>query len=63
VYQYLLHQKIKKICNEQLLDIAGVDHAFYIRFIANANTLQELYTVPFMAIKKMPFKILMHYWF
>lgn len=43
MYQYLLHQKIKKICNEQLLDIAGVDHAFYIRFIANANTLQNLY--------------------
>ena len=43
MYQYLLHQKIKKVCNEQLLDIAGVDHSFYIRFIANANTLQELY--------------------
>jgi len=43
VYQYLLHQKIKKICNEQLLDIAGVDHVFYIKFVANANTLQELY--------------------
>ena len=43
MFQYLLHQKIKKICNEQLLDIAGVDHAFYIRFIANANALQDLY--------------------
>lgn len=43
MYQYLLHQKIKKICNDQLLDIAGVDHPFYIRFIANANTLQDLY--------------------
>ena len=43
MYQYLLHQKIKQICNEQLLDIAGVDHAFYIRFVANANTLQNLY--------------------
>ncbi|MFN3299989.1 MAG: amylosucrase [Sediminibacterium sp.] len=43
MYQYLLHQKIKKICNEQLLDIAGVDHPFYIRFIANANTLQDLF--------------------
>jgi len=43
VYQYLLHQKIKKICNDQLLDIAGVDHSFYIRLIANANTLQDLY--------------------
>jgi len=43
VYQYLLHQKIKQICNKQLLDIAGVDHAFYIRLVANANTLQDLY--------------------
>jgi amylosucrase len=43
VYQYLLHQKIKQICNDQLLDIAGIDHAFYIRLVANANTLQDLY--------------------
>ena len=45
MYQYLLHQKINKICNDQLLDIAGVDHPFYIRFIANANTLQDLYNI------------------
>lgn len=43
MYQYLLHQKIKQICNDQLLDIAGIDHAFYIRLVANANTLQDLY--------------------
>lgn len=43
MYQYLLHQKIKKTCNEQLLDITGVDHAFYVRLIANANSLQSLY--------------------
>ncbi len=43
MYQYLLHQKIKIICNDQLLDIAGVDHSFYVRMIANANALEGLY--------------------
>lgn len=43
MFQYELHQKIKEHCLTQLLDIAGADHAFYLRMIANANALQELY--------------------
>lgn len=43
MFQYELHQKIKTLCLTHLLDIAGPDHAFYLRMIANANTLQELY--------------------
>ena len=43
MFQYELHQKIKTLCLTHLLDIAGPDHAFYLRMITNANTLQELY--------------------
>lgn len=43
MFQYELHKKIKELCLTHLLDIAGADHAFYLRMIANANTLQDLY--------------------
>jgi len=43
MFQYELHQKIKELCLKHLLDIAGADHAFYLRMVTNANTLQELY--------------------
>ena len=43
MFQYELHQKIKALCLKHLLDIADADHAFYLRMVTNANTLQELY--------------------
>ncbi|MEO0066451.1 MAG: hypothetical protein RI983_1777, partial [Bacteroidota bacterium] len=43
MFQYELHQKIKERCLSCSLNIAGADHAFYLRMVTNANTLQELY--------------------
>lgn len=43
MFQYELHQKIKDLCLKHLLDVADADHAFYLRIVTNANTLQELY--------------------
>jgi len=43
VYQYKLHQQIKQLCAFHGIDIAGSDSAFYIRLIANAHALQELF--------------------
>lgn len=43
MYQYKLHQQINQLCTFHKLDIAGSDSAFYIRLIANAAALQELY--------------------
>lgn len=44
MYQYKLHQQIQQLCAFHKLDIAGSDSAFYIRLIANAQALQELYS-------------------
>lgn len=43
MYQYKLHQQIKQLCAFHGIDIAGSDSAFYIRLIANAHALQELF--------------------
>ncbi|KAF0239970.1 MAG: hypothetical protein FD183_1253, partial [Chitinophagaceae bacterium] len=41
--QYNLHQEITKACDKHKLAIAGADKYFYIRLVANALTLQELF--------------------
>jgi len=43
VNQYNLHQEITKACDKHKLAIAGSDKYFYIRLVANAITLQELF--------------------
>jgi amylosucrase len=43
LYQYHLHQQITRTCEFHQLDIAGKDSYFYVRLIANAIALQQLY--------------------
>ncbi len=43
MYQYNLHQKITAACAKEKLDIGDKDQLFFVRFIANAITLHELF--------------------
>jgi amylosucrase len=43
VYQYTLHQQIIETCQQNNLEIAGKDAAFYTRFIANAASIRSLF--------------------
>jgi amylosucrase len=44
VYNYRLHQQINTGLQNNDLDIAGADNAFYTRFVANATSIHALYT-------------------
>jgi len=44
VYNYQLHQHINKILKQHHLDIAGIDNPFYIRVMAGADSLHQLYS-------------------
>jgi amylosucrase len=43
VYQYTLHQRITKACEAKELNVSGKDRHFFVRLIANAITLYDLY--------------------
>lgn len=43
--QYNLHTHITKLCDKHQLDIAGADKYFYIRLVANAITVHELFLI------------------
>ncbi|MEI6265193.1 MAG: alpha-amylase family glycosyl hydrolase [Sphingobacteriia bacterium] len=43
MYQYNLHQKITAACTKEKLDIGDKDQLFFVRFIANAVALKQLY--------------------
>ncbi len=43
MYQYNLHQKITAACTKEKLDIGDKDQLFFVRFIANAVVLKQLY--------------------
>lgn len=43
MYNFQLHQLINNILKQRGIDIAGADNAFYMRFIANAPSLETLY--------------------
>ena len=43
MYNHQLHQRVNSILSQYNIDIAGTDNAFYIRLIASADTIQELY--------------------
>ncbi|MEN9599965.1 MAG: hypothetical protein RL596_2286, partial [Bacteroidota bacterium] len=43
MYQYTLHQRITKACEAAQLNVSGNDRHFFVRLIANAITLYDLY--------------------
>jgi amylosucrase len=43
VYNHQLHQQINKILQKNDIDIAGNDNLFYVRMMANAGAIQDLY--------------------
>jgi amylosucrase len=43
VYDHQLHQRINHILHQHKIDIAGKDNYFYIRMMANADSIYELY--------------------
>ncbi len=43
MYNFQLHHLINNALKQKSIDIAGADNAFYIRFIANAPSLEALY--------------------
>jgi amylosucrase len=44
VYQYTLHQRVTKACAAEKVNVSGTDRHFFVRLIANAITLYDLYT-------------------
>lgn len=44
MYQYTLHQRVTKACETQKINVSGRDRHFFVRLIANAITLYDLYT-------------------
>lgn len=43
MYNYYLHKHINTVLQREGIDIAHRDNAFYVRFIANADSLESLY--------------------
>ena len=43
MYQYDLHQKVNKLLQTSLIDIAGEDNLFYTRMVANMAAIHALY--------------------
>ena len=43
MYDHQLHQRINHILHQHKIDIAGKDNYFYIRMMANADSIYELY--------------------
>lgn len=43
MYNYHLHKHINAVLHQEGIDIANRDNAFYVRFIANAPSLESLY--------------------
>jgi amylosucrase len=43
VYDHQLHQRINQILQQHKIDIAGKDNFFYVRMMANADSMYQLY--------------------
>ena len=43
MYDHQLHQRINQILQQHKIDIAGKDNFFYVRMMANADSMYQLY--------------------